>query len=176
MKYLCIVTLFVISFSSIFAQKQIIDEDLIEQKIESVLKQLTLEEKVRLTHGSGFFMMGNINRLDIPEIVLSGSAKGVRTLGYETALQNPDGVPPGFTTSFPAGIAMAASRDIELIKKYQHIALKLSKEFNTKWVPYQKIFEEAVKHVPAAYWTIDGIHSTVAGTQLMAEAWLNVIK
>ncbi len=61
------------------------------------------------------------------------------------------------------------------MKEYQAAAKKLAKEFDALWVPFQKVFEEAVKHAPATYWTGDGVHPAMPGAQLMAEAWLRVV-
>ncbi|MEA3437768.1 MAG: glycoside hydrolase family 3 C-terminal domain-containing protein [Thermodesulfobacteriota bacterium] len=131
MKYLWLLPLSVISFTSLFAQKQNSRENLIEKKVEATLPQLTLEEKVLLTHGTNFFTMGDIKRLGIPELLFSGSSQGIRTLGYETAEENPQGVPPGFTTSFPSGIAMAASWDEELMER---VGVAIGKESIAKGV------------------------------------------
>lgn len=65
---------------------------------------------------------------------------------------------------------------VEPMKKYQTVAKKLAGEFNTIWVPYQSVFDEAVKYAPATYWTGDGVHPSMAGAQLMAEAWLRAVE
>lgn len=58
---------------------------------------------------------------------------------------------------------------------YRQVAKKLSEEFNTLFVPYHAIFNEALKHAPVAYWCPDGVHPSMAGAQLMAQAWLKVV-
>ncbi len=65
---------------------------------------------------------------------------------------------------------------IEPMKKYQAAAKRISDEFETLWVPFQKVFDEAIKHAPATYWTADGVHPAMPGAQLMAEAWLRAVK
>lgn len=65
---------------------------------------------------------------------------------------------------------------IEPFKPYQKVAKKIAGEFNAFWVPYQSVFDEAVKHAPATYWTADGVHPAMPGAQLMAEAWLRVVE
>ncbi len=62
------------------------------------------------------------------------------------------------------------------MKEFQTAAHKIAKEFGTIWVPFQKVFEEAVKHAPATYWTHDGVHPAMPGAQLMAEAWLRTVE
>lgn len=64
---------------------------------------------------------------------------------------------------------------IEPFSLYQKIAAKLSEEFKTLWVPFQKVFTEAAKVAPAVVWTEDGVHPSLAGCHLMAEAWLKSV-
>jgi len=64
---------------------------------------------------------------------------------------------------------------IEPMKKYQAAAKRVSEAFDTLWVPYQSVFDEAIKHAPGTYWTADGVHPSMAGAQLMAEAWLEAV-
>lgn len=64
----------------------------------------------------------------------------------------------------------------EPMKQYQAAAKKIAKEFGALWVPFQKVYDEAVKHAPATYWTGDGVHPAMPGAQLMAEAWLRVVE
>jgi len=63
---------------------------------------------------------------------------------------------------------------VEPMKQYQAAAKRVSEAFETLWVPFQSVFDEAVKHAPSSYWTGDGVHPSMAGAQLMAEAWLKV--
>jgi lysophospholipase L1-like esterase len=59
---------------------------------------------------------------------------------------------------------------------YREAAKNLATEFGAIFVPFQKVFDEAQKHAPGSYWTGDGVHPTLAGAQLMAEAWIKVVK
>ncbi len=59
---------------------------------------------------------------------------------------------------------------------YQKAALDVANQFNAIFIPYQKVFDEAQKHAPGSYWTGDGVHPSLAGAQLMAQAWLAVVK
>ncbi len=62
------------------------------------------------------------------------------------------------------------------MKEYQAAARKMADEFDAIWVPFQEVFDEAIKHAPATYWTADGVHPSMAGAQLMAEAWLKSVE
>ena len=59
---------------------------------------------------------------------------------------------------------------------YQKAAREIATRFKATFVPYQKIYDEAQKQAPGAYWTGDGVHPTLAGAQLMARAWLTAVK
>lgn len=60
--------------------------------------------------------------------------------------------------------------------EYRVAAQEIAKEFNAAWVPFQKVFDEAGKRAPGQHWTGDGVHPSLAGAQLMANAWLEVFK
>jgi lysophospholipase L1-like esterase len=59
---------------------------------------------------------------------------------------------------------------------YQKAAREVAAQFNATFIPYQKIYDEAIKRAPGAYWTGDGVHPTLAGAQLMAQAWVSAVK
>ena len=52
------------------------------------------------------------------------------------------------------------------------ITEKMSKEFNTAYVPLQSLFNDALKRAPQEYWLKDGVHPTLAGHKLISNAWL----
>lgn len=64
---------------------------------------------------------------------------------------------------------------VEPMKQYQAVAKKMADGFGALWVPFQKVYDEAIKHAPATYWSGDGVHPAMPGAQLMAEAWLRVV-
>jgi len=59
--------------------------------------------------------------------------------------------------------------------KYREAAKKLADEFKAVFIPYQKVFDEAQKRAPGVYWTHDGVHASLAGARLMADAWMEAI-
>ena len=59
---------------------------------------------------------------------------------------------------------------------YQKAAREIADMFNAVFIPYQKIFDEAQKKAPGVYWTGDGVHPSLAGSQLMASAWLDAVR
>jgi len=60
--------------------------------------------------------------------------------------------------------------------KYREAAKKLADEFKAVFIPYQKVFDEAQKRAPGVYWTHDGVHASLAGACLMANAWMEAIE
>lgn len=59
---------------------------------------------------------------------------------------------------------------------YQKAAREIATRFGAAFIPYQSIYDEAQKQAPGAYWTGDGVHPTLAGAQLMAQAWIEIVK
>jgi lysophospholipase L1-like esterase len=59
---------------------------------------------------------------------------------------------------------------------YRQAARDLASQYNAVFIPYQSIYDKALEVAPGSYWTIDGVHPSVAGEALMARAWLEVIK
>ncbi len=58
---------------------------------------------------------------------------------------------------------------IEIIKK-------LSKEYDTLYVPLQEKFNEQLTiDKPGCYWTRDGVHPTAKGHVLIAKEWIDII-
>lgn len=55
------------------------------------------------------------------------------------------------------------------------VVRKLAREFKAVFVPFQGMFDQAVKEAPPAYWAGDGVHPTIAGHQRMAQAWLEAV-
>lgn len=55
---------------------------------------------------------------------------------------------------------------------YQKAAREIADKFGATFVPFQKVYDEAIKEAPGSYWTGDGVHASLAGAQLMAEAWI----
>ncbi|MEZ4698789.1 MAG: SGNH/GDSL hydrolase family protein [Rhodothermales bacterium] len=59
---------------------------------------------------------------------------------------------------------------------YQAAAKRIADDYKAQWVPYQKLFDAALKKAPASYWCPDGVHPAPPGNYLMAEAWLKAFK
>ena len=80
-------------------------------RIEDLLGQMTLLEKVAMLSGRDIWCTVPIPRLGIPSLVMTDGPHGVRASNPET------GRPVGPTTCFPTGVSMAASWNPELIQR-----------------------------------------------------------
>ncbi|MEO1260184.1 MAG: glycoside hydrolase family 3 C-terminal domain-containing protein [Bacteroidota bacterium] len=84
----------------------------IEKEIESLLGQMTIEEKVNMIHASSAFTSGGVERLSIPEMVMSDGPHGVRhEHGRDWAKD--EGVRDS-STYLPVGTALAATWNTDL--------------------------------------------------------------
>lgn len=77
-------------------------------KVEQLIEDLTLEEKVALCSGASTWRTAAIPRLGIPSIKLSDGPNGVRGASFDGAARS---------TAFPVGSAMAATFDPALIEE-----------------------------------------------------------
>ena len=83
----------------------------IEQRVEELLKKLTLSEKVSLLSGQDIWNTVPIKRLGIPSITMTDGPHGVRSTAPEA------GRKMGPVTAFPTGISMGAAWNPELIEQ-----------------------------------------------------------
>jgi beta-glucosidase len=80
-------------------------DDSVEKRVDSLLSQMTLDEKIVLLGGDqGDFSTMAIPRLGIPKFIMADGPQGVRNYGKACL--------------FPSGVALAATWDGELAKRY----------------------------------------------------------
>jgi len=94
-----------------------IQKDDVEKRVEAILSELTLEEKLDFIGGFEDFYIRPVERLGLPKIKMSDGPLGVRNYGEATA--------------FPAGIALAASWNVDLMAQ---VATAVGKECRSKGV------------------------------------------
>ncbi|RRN76593.1 glycoside hydrolase family 3 protein, partial [Pseudoxanthomonas sp. SGD-10] len=78
-----------------------------EQKIEALIKKMTLEEKVAMIHASSSFTSGGVPRLGIPEMTMSDGPHGVRPEHGRDWVMDTDADDAG--TYLPTGIGLAST-------------------------------------------------------------------
>jgi beta-glucosidase len=75
----------------------------VEKRVEDLLGKMTLEEKIQIIGGENTFYTHPFPQLGIPSLKMSDGPLGVHDYGP--------------TTAYPAGIALAASWDVDLAKR-----------------------------------------------------------
>jgi beta-glucosidase len=144
----------------------------IDAKIDAVIKQLTLEEKISLLHANGIFTAGGISRLGIPQLVTDDGPLGVREdvkEGWGSANLTTDSA-----TFFPNGSALAATWNPALAYQYGHDmgeeararnkTIMLAPAFNITRTPlcgrtYEYYSEDPYLNAQLAVQTVQGIQS-----------------
>ncbi len=84
-----------------------------DQKIDSLISKMTLEEKIGMLHGNSMFTTGSVERLGIPELKMADGPLGIR----EEISRNswaPAGWDNDYATYYPAAGAVAATWNPEL--------------------------------------------------------------
>ncbi len=61
------------------------------------------------------------------------------------------------------------------VRKRAEAAKRVAEKFDLRFVPLQKLFDEAVADSNAEYWSADGVHPTSAGHQLIKEELVKAI-
>ena len=79
-----------------------------EEMIESLIGQLTLEEKIDMIHGDGLFRTKGVERLGIPPLTFSDGPMGVRN-EFENDQWKPIGNTDDYVTYLPSNGALAAT-------------------------------------------------------------------
>ena len=97
--------------SPVWLRAQTLSDSAIYRKADSLIRLMTLEEKVNMIHASSSFTSGGVPRLGIPELVMSDGPNGVRMehgRGW-TELNVDDSV-----TYLPVGVCLAATWNPQL--------------------------------------------------------------
>ena len=90
----------------------------VEQRVADLLKRMTLEEKATMLSGSGWMESAPIERLGIPAIKMADGPMGVRSWAGSSAITSAgNSTLKVETTAFPAGVAMAATWDTDLVNR-----------------------------------------------------------
>jgi beta-glucosidase len=89
----------------------------VDQRVKDVLGRMTLQEKASLLSGAGWMETATIDRLGIPAIKMADGPMGVRSWAGSSAVTSAASPTPVLTTSFPSGIAMAATWDVDLVQR-----------------------------------------------------------
>lgn len=77
---------------------------------------------------------------------------------------------------FVTRCGVVADQWIPVLDRQRAIVAGLAESHGATFVPFQKIFAEASREAPPAYWAADGVHPTAAGHMRMARAWIDAVQ
>jgi acyl-CoA thioesterase I len=69
-------------------------------------------------------------------------------------------------------LVYAKDNFLEELHKKIDIVRKLAHEFDTKLIPLNSIFMKACLKREPSFWSLDGVHPTLAGHALIAQSWI----
>lgn len=82
--------------------------NVIEQKINKLVEQMTLEEKIGMIHGNGLFRNKGVERLNVPKLVMSDGTMGIRK-EFENDTWKEIGYSNDLVTYLPSNNVVAAT-------------------------------------------------------------------
>jgi len=74
------------------------------------------------------------------------------------------------------GTAIVEEKWYPAFAAYQKAAKSVANDFGAAFIPLQAVFDKALEVAPVSYWCPDGVHPSLAGAYLMAEAWLAALE
>jgi beta-glucosidase len=95
------------------AQNPTAEKDKMTTQIDSIVAQMTLEEKVGMLHGNSMFTTAGVERLGIPEFKIADGPLGIRE-ELERDSWTPLGLEDDYATYYPAGAGLSAAWNPDL--------------------------------------------------------------
>jgi lysophospholipase L1-like esterase len=94
--------------------------------------------------------------------------------GYRALIERSQKEIPGVRIVICEPFTTRTSDDFKPLAQFRAVSKKLADEMKLTFVPFQSLFDEAVKAAPAEFWLWDGIHPSIAGHAIMARKWREV--
>jgi lysophospholipase L1-like esterase len=95
--------------------------------------------------------------------------------GYRALIERSQKEIPGVRIVICEPFTTRTSPEFQPLAKFRAVSKKLADEMKLTFVPFQSLFDEAVKAAPAEFWLWDGIHPSTAGHAIMARKWREVV-
>lgn len=149
------------------------------KKIKDLIRKMTLEEKVSMCSGSDYWHTQAIERLGIPEVMVSDGPHGLRKQNLE--VENPGVNNSIKAICFPTGVCLASSFDVGLVERVgaaignecqaENLAAVLGPGNNIKRSPvcgrnFEYLSEDPYLSGKIAAAHINGVQSQGVGTSL----------
>lgn len=61
-------------------------------------------------------------------------------------------------------------------QKRSEVSQRIAEKYGARFVPIQKLLDEACEKAPVDYWTLEGVHLTSAAYQILADEWIKAFK
>lgn len=94
--------------------------------------------------------------------------------GYRALIERSQKEIPGVRIVICEPFTTRTSDDFKPLAQFRAVSKKLADAMKLTFVPFQSMFDEAVKAAPAGFWLWDGIHPSTAGHAIMARKWREV--
>ncbi|MFU8848084.1 MAG: SGNH/GDSL hydrolase family protein [Opitutales bacterium] len=91
--------------------------------------------------------------------------------GYRELIERAQREVPGVQIVIGEAFTTREAEEFKPLKDYAAVCKKLAAEFKLPFVPFDSIFKSAIQSAPAKFWLGDGIHPSIPGHALMANAW-----
>ena len=95
--------------------------------------------------------------------------------GYRALIERTQKEVPGVRIVICEPFTTRTSPEFKPLAQFRSVSKKLADEMKLTFVPFQSLFDEAVKAAPAEFWLWDGIHPSAAGHSIMANQWRAVV-
>ncbi len=106
----------------------------VEQRVADLLGRMTPRDRAEMLSGAGWMESRPNARLGIPAIKMADGPMGVRNWAGSSAVTNAAATPPVLSTAFPAGVGMAASWDVELVRREGQVIAQEVKAFGRNMI------------------------------------------
>ncbi|MFZ9936662.1 MAG: SGNH/GDSL hydrolase family protein [Luteolibacter sp.] len=91
--------------------------------------------------------------------------------GYRALIERTLKKLPGVRIVICEPFTTRTSDEFKPLAQFRAVSKKLAEEKQLTFVPFQSMFDEAVKSAPAEFWLTDGIHPSTSGHAIMADFW-----
>lgn len=95
--------------------------------------------------------------------------------GYRELLERTQKELPKTRIAICEPFTTRTSDDFKPLAGYRAAAAKLAGEFKLTFVPFQSVFDKALKAAPSEFWLWDGVHPSPSGHALMLQAWREAV-
>lgn len=90
------------------------------KNFNTIIKKLTLEEKIKMIHAAGLFRTGAVERLEIPALVMSDGPSGVRQ-EFENDTWNPIDDTTDYVSWLPSNTCLCTTWNPELARNFGEV-------------------------------------------------------